>query len=254
MNFVAPGGTALAAVELPETGFANTDFSSAFFSVSVHKDLTAGQCTEFAVPQTNAPENSKIAENSKDAEISKMSDGDASEARPSEEKMSEANVAQAPSPASAESATPTAPSTQAQTETPSASAPPVQSAAPADPVTTANTQKPADQPPAADSQPAPLDFKAMQPGSTEAVSGEGTRQSDSRYFHVFQNGSCYEFALNVTTNANGDGLTKHVDRDKVFSRLEKILDTVKLESPSVATEAKEEVKPESPVPTGTPAQ
>ena len=55
MNFVEPGGVALAAVELPETGFANTDFSSAFFDVSVHKSLTADQCTEFAVPQPKAP-------------------------------------------------------------------------------------------------------------------------------------------------------------------------------------------------------
>src|SRR5580700_6737346 len=51
MNFVQPGGVALAAVELPETSFANTDFSSAFFNVSVHKTLTADQCSEFAVPQ-----------------------------------------------------------------------------------------------------------------------------------------------------------------------------------------------------------
>ncbi len=51
MNFVQPGGVALAAVELPETNYANTDFSSAFFNVSVNKNLTADQCTEFAVPQ-----------------------------------------------------------------------------------------------------------------------------------------------------------------------------------------------------------
>src|SRR5579862_3848380 len=51
MNFVQPGGLAVAAVELPETGFANTDFSSAFFNVSVNKTLTADQCNEFAVPQ-----------------------------------------------------------------------------------------------------------------------------------------------------------------------------------------------------------
>src|SRR5579863_204705 len=51
MNFVEPGGVALAAVELPETSFANTDFSSAFFNVSVHKGLNPDQCSEFAVPQ-----------------------------------------------------------------------------------------------------------------------------------------------------------------------------------------------------------
>jgi len=240
MNFVTPGGTALAAVELPETGFANTDFSSAFFSVSVHKDLTADQCTEFAVPQTNSIEDVKASE-------AKPSNG-----KPSEEKTSEANVAQAPSPASAESGTPAAPSTEAKTETPSASAQPTQPAAPADSTATANTQKPADQPPAANSQ--PRDFKALQPRSTEAVSGEGTRQSDSRYFHVYQNGSCYEFALNVTTNANGDGLTKHIDRDKVFARLEKILDTVKLEDLAPATQAITTEAPSPSTPSGSPAQ
>ena len=51
MNFVQPGGVALAAVELPETSFTNTDFSSAFFNVSINKTLTADQCSEFAVPQ-----------------------------------------------------------------------------------------------------------------------------------------------------------------------------------------------------------
>src|ERR1035438_6632961 len=64
--------------------------------------------------------------------------------------------------------------------------------------------------------------------ATEAVSGEGSRQSDSKYFHVFQNGACYEFALNVTTVASEDGVMKHVDRDKVFDRLEKILARVKI--------------------------
>src|ERR1700739_1652030 len=51
MNFVQPGGVALAAVELPETNYANTDFSSAFFNVSVNKAVSAYQCGQFAVPQ-----------------------------------------------------------------------------------------------------------------------------------------------------------------------------------------------------------
>src|SRR5271154_3781589 len=51
MNFVVPGGTALAAVELPETAFADTDLSAAYFNVSVNKDVTAEQCGEFAVPR-----------------------------------------------------------------------------------------------------------------------------------------------------------------------------------------------------------
>lgn len=176
MNFVQPGGVALAAVELPETSFANTDFSSAFFNVSVNKSLTADQCTEFAVPQPKV-------------------------------------------------VTP-APSTES-----------------------ASTQS-------ASAQPEPNPSSKLMLGdlelrATEAVSGEGTRQSDSKYFHVFQNGACYEFALNVTTVASEDGVMKHVDRDKVFDRLEKILATVKINpvsAPEVTAEAP------APTPAETPAQ
>ena len=180
MNFVQPGGVALAAVELPETGFANTDFSSAFFNVSIHKSLTADQCTEFAVPQPKAPP-----------------------------QASTTDAATAVTPVSS-----TATATDAQS-------------APASKLVLGD-----------------LELRA-----TEAVTGEGTRQSDSKYFHVFQNGACYEFALNVTTVASEDGVTKHVDRDKVFDRLEKILATVKI-SPIAAPE----VTAETPAQTPTPAQ
>ena len=90
----------------------------------------------------------------------------------------------------------------------------------------------------------------MELRATEAVTGEGTRQSDSKYFHVYQNGACYEFALNVTTDASAEGLVKHVDRDKVFNRLEQILSTVKINSITP------EVTAEAPTPTAaqTPAQ
>jgi hypothetical protein len=180
MNFVQPGGVALAAVELPETGFANTDFSSAFFNVSVHKTLTANQCSEFAVPQPKT------------------------------------------------AAAPTQPVSDIQT-----SAAPTQSAS---------------------AQPEPMPNSKLMIGdlelrSTEAVSGEGTRQSDSKYFHAFQNGACYEFALNVTTVASEDGVTKHVDRDKVFDRLEKILATVKINpvaAPEVTAEAPTQTPPITP--------
>ncbi len=133
MNFVQPGGIALAAVELPETGFAQ-----------VNKALTEEQCAQFAVPQAapSAPADSKSQPG---PEASKMVLGD------------------------------------------------------------------------------------MALLGTEAVAGEGTTQSDVKYFHAFENGACYEFALNVTTVARPtEGGMKHVDRDKVFSRLEKILATVKI--------------------------
>jgi hypothetical protein len=142
MNFVQPGGLALAAVELPETSFPGTDLSSAFFNVSVHKDLTADQCQQFSVPQPSASANTDA-------------------------------------------------SAQAQSSP-------------------------------------KLMLGDLEMQGTEAVAGEGTRQSDAKYFHVFQNGACYEFALNVTTIARSVQGEKHVDRDKVFNRLEKILATVKI--------------------------
>jgi hypothetical protein len=92
----------------------------------------------------------------------------------------------------------------------------------------------------------------MELRATEAVSGEGTRQSDSKYFHVFQNGSCYEFALNVTTDASEDGIVKHVDRDKVFNRLEQILSTVKINPVTTTPEVTADAP--SPTPAATPAQ
>jgi len=196
VNFVQPGGVTLAAVELPETSFANTDFSSAFFNVSVHKSLTADQCTEFAVPQPKvvAPVSS-------------------TEPASTQAKPSSTQTASTPSePAS----TPEQPSTAKSSN-------------------------------GSDSK---LMVGDLELRGTEAVSGEGTRQSDSKYFHVFQNGACYEFALNVTTVASEDGITKHVDRDRVFDRLEKILATVKI-TPVTPTP---EVTAEAPAPSPTPAQ
>ena len=88
----------------------------------------------------------------------------------------------------------------------------------------------------------------MELRATEAVSGQGTRQSDSKFFHMYQNGACYEFALNVTTDASEEGLVKHVDRDKVFNRLEQILATVKINpvAPEVTAEAPTPSAPSTP--------
>ena len=200
MNFVQPGGVALAAVELPETGFVNTDFSSAFFNVSVNKTLSADQCSEFAVPQ--------------------------------------------PKPAAKSEPTTTEVAQQDTTPKSEVASTPSIDPMTSDPMTAKQT--------ATDTNPnskllvGDIEFRA-----TEAVSGEGTRQSDSKYFHAYQNGSCYEFALNVTTNASEDGITKHVDRDKVFSRLQQILSTVKISpvvTPEVATDNP------TPAPQATPAQ
>jgi hypothetical protein len=93
--------------------------------------------------------------------------------------------------------------------------------------------------------------------STQAVAAEGSKQSDAKYFHVFQNGACYEFALKVGTIENGtETATKHVDHDKVFSRLEKILATLKITpaaAPEVVASAPHEAPKETAAPE-TPAQ
>lgn len=207
MNFVQPGGVALAAVELPETGFANTDFSSAFFNVSVNKTLTADQCNSFAVPQPKV--------------VTPAASSDSTTASATA--------------ASSEVQPTSAQSTPASTE---------QAGTTKSDATTATAQS--------EPQGSKLLIGDLELRATEAVSGEGTRQSDSKYFHVYQNGACYEFALNVTTVASEDGVIKHVDRDKVFSRLEQILATVKI-SPVAAPEVTAEA-PAAPAVSETPAQ
>lgn len=93
--------------------------------------------------------------------------------------------------------------------------------------------------------------------SRETVAAEGSKQSDAKYFHVFQNGACYEFALKVGTIGGGtETATKHVDHDKVFSRLEKILATLKITpaaAPEVVASAPHEAPKETAAPE-TPAQ
>ncbi len=81
----------------------------------------------------------------------------------------------------------------------------------------------------------------------------GPREETAKYFHVFQNGACYEFALKVATSTpnTSDSVMKQVDRDGVFQRLEKILATVKF-SPLTTPEVNAEVKTVAPV--GAPAQ
>jgi hypothetical protein len=206
MNFVQPGGVALAAVELPETNYVNTDFSSAFFNVSVHKSLTADECGQFAVPQVKS--------------VAKSDPVPASEAKPE---------------------TPV-------TKTDSAKVEEVKQEVPKDSTVQADSSTPAATETAKTSDASKLLIGDMELRATEAVSGEGTRQSDSKYFHVYQNGACYEFALNVTTDASEEGLVKHVDRDRVFNRLEQILSTVKINP------VQPEVQAESQAPAATPAQ
>jgi hypothetical protein len=185
VNSAQSGGVALAAVELPETTFPNTDFASAFFGVSVNKALTAEQCGEFSAAGSG----------------------------PGSVKGSETSSA-------TETKTVVAPVVSGQAATVPA-APVVAAAVPA-------TKVISDVKPAVAAEVSKRMLGDAELHATETVTGEGARQSDAKYFRSFQNGACYEFALNVTTVAREGAGMKHVDRDRVFDRLEKILATVKI--------------------------
>jgi len=78
-------------------------------------------------------------------------------------------------------------------------------------------------------QPAQMALGELQMQEIEDVSGEATDQADTKYYHLFQNGACYEFALGLSTESAGDDETlMPVNREKVFRRLEAILATVKI--------------------------
>jgi len=88
----------------------------------------------------------------------------------------------------------------------------------------ANAEKPA--------SPAKVLVGGMEALEMDEVSG----LSDTAYYHVVQNGACYEFALALTTSESDDVMP--VNHDKVFDRLSRILDTVELEgdaTPEVTT-------------------
>ena len=74
-------------------------------------------------------------------------------------------------------------------------------------------------------------------GGMEALEmDEVSGLSDTAYYHVVQNGACYEFALALTTSESDDVMP--VNHGKVFDRLSRILDTVELEgdaTPEVTT-------------------
>lgn len=62
----------------------------------------------------------------------------------------------------------------------------------------------------------------------EQINREGDRKSDLKYFHLFKNNACYEFALDVDTTVKPDSDLAQVDHGKVFQQLEKILTTARI--------------------------
>jgi hypothetical protein len=97
-------------------------------------------------------------------------------------------------------------------------------------------------------QPARIKLGGQQLEEMEAISGPDGKQADAKYYHLFENGACYEFALGISTQSDSDedGLMP-VDREEVFRRLERILATVKISTPEAPAVA------EAPAATPAPA-
>lgn len=108
------------------------------------------------------------------------------------------------------------------------------------------------------SKPSAIKLGANQFTGIEQMSGVGDRQSDLKYFHLFKNSACYEFALDVETSRKPDEDLAQVDRSKIFKQLEKILSTARIkevELPGVENAEKtttpEPVATQQPVATAT---
>ncbi len=138
MNFVQPGGVAVATVELPSGSYPGTDFASAFFNVNVNRNVSEQECGHFAFVDSHNVNGGPVA-----AEKVKIG------------------------------------STDMET--------------------------------------------------TSNFSASAMTQTETQYYHSYQNGACYEYVLSVGTAGYGvkDGV-EPVNRDEVFAKLEKILATVKI--------------------------
>jgi len=80
----------------------------------------------------------------------------------------------------------------------------------------------------------PVDAEKVKIGSTEMemtsnFSASAWAQAETQYYHSYENGACYEYVLGLGTEGFAtEGGVKHVKRDEVFAKLEKILATVKI--------------------------
>lgn len=88
--------------------------------------------------------------------------------------------------------------------------------------------KPTSQPADESLKPTAVKLGANQFTELEQMNGSGDRQSDLKYFHLFKNSACYEFALDVETSRKADEDLAQVDRSKIFKQLEKILTTARI--------------------------
>jgi hypothetical protein len=143
MNFVQPGGIAVATVVLPDGSYPGTDFASAFFNVNVNRNVSEQECAHFALADSH-----NVNGQSMDTEKVKIG------------------------------------STDMET--------------------------------------------------TSNFSASALTQTETQYYHSYENGACYEYVLSLGTAGYGvkDG-AEPVNRDVVFAKLEKILATVKIKAAPV---------------------
>lgn len=171
-GFSKSGAVEIAALDMPDGLYPETDFSSALLNLSIHQGLTEEECGQFATQSNDAVK-----------------------------------------PATADPST-----------------------------------KPADSP-----KPSAIKLGANQFTEVEQMSGSGDRQSDLKYFHLFKNGACYEFALDVETSRKTDEDLAQVDRSKIFKQLEKILTTARIKEVELpGTENAEKTPAPEPAPTAQP--
>ena len=80
----------------------------------------------------------------------------------------------------------------------------------------------------------PVDAEKVKVASTDMemtsnFSARAIKQVETQYYHSYVNGACYEYTLGLGTEGFAtEGSIKHVNRDEVFAKLEKILATVKV--------------------------
>lgn len=77
--------------------------------------------------------------------------------------------------------------------------------------------------------PAAVNFGGQVYSQTSVFDGKAFEQAYAHYYHVYNNGDCYEMALGLETAGYGavEGVTP-VDRDEVFHKLEGMLASVRL--------------------------
>jgi hypothetical protein len=99
-------------------------------------------------------------------------------------------------------------------------------------------------------QPAKTNVLGVEFAKAESV----TDQSEARYYHHFENGACYEFALGV---ADAPNTAKPIDHLQVFDKLERIMTTVKIKPLAEPAVASTEAQPKpvaQPTPVSNPQQ